>query len=136
MKVRFKKAVLPGDRDALMAFDHTVFPKADAFRPGDWEQLESYWMVVDGERVGCCAFERNADFQDDPGAAIPRLRGSLYIVSTGILTGHQRQGFGERFKRWQIAWARQHGFTRMVTNSRQSNRPMIRLNEKFGFPGG
>jgi ribosomal protein S18 acetylase RimI-like enzyme len=36
-------------------------------------------------------------------------------------------------KAWQIAFARHHRFTRMVTCSRESNRPMIGLNRKFGF---
>ncbi|MGA8503398.1 MAG: hypothetical protein WB683_17735, partial [Candidatus Sulfotelmatobacter sp.] len=66
MKISFQKAVLPKDRDALVAFDHTAFPRADWFSPDDWGDLESYWMTVDGERVGCCAFERHADFHDNP----------------------------------------------------------------------
>jgi GNAT superfamily N-acetyltransferase len=131
MRVTFERAVLPRDLDALVAFDRSVFSKADAFDAGYWEQLESFWMMVDAERAGCCAFERDADFQDN--CAIARRKGSLYIVSTAISRERQRQGLGERFKRWQIAWARRHGFARIVTNSRQSNRAMIRLNEKFGF---
>jgi GNAT superfamily N-acetyltransferase len=133
MKISFQKAALPRDRDALVAFDHTTFPRADWFSPDDWGDFESYWMTVDGERVGCCAFERHADFHDNPDRIGVKRRGSLYIVSTGILPKRQRRGFGQRFKRWQIAWARRHGFTRIVTNSRRSNQPMIRLNEKCGF---
>jgi ribosomal protein S18 acetylase RimI-like enzyme len=36
-------------------------------------------------------------------------------------------------KCWQIAYARQHKFKRIATNSRKSNKPMIALNKKFGF---
>jgi GNAT superfamily N-acetyltransferase len=133
LKVMFQKADLPGDRSALVAFDRKVFPKADWFSPESWNALESYWMIVDGKRVGCCAFERDADFENNPEDASPRRRGSLYVASTGILPDYQRRGFGERFKRWQIAWARRHDFTRIVTNSRQSNRHMIHVNEKCGF---
>ena len=110
-----------------------MFPPADAFHPEQWEHLESYWMILDEKRVGCCAFERHADFEEDPGAPLPQRRGSLYIVSTGILEQWRGKGLGDRFKRWQIGWARRHGFTRIVTNSRRSNRAMIRLNQKHGF---
>lgn len=123
---------MPRDRDALAAFDRRVFRKADSFEPEVWDQLESYWMIVDGERAGCCAFERHADFYEGAGEP-PKARGSLYIVSTGILPRYRGAGLGDKFKRWQIAWARRHGFTRIVTNSRRSNRAMIRLNQKHGF---
>ena len=42
-------------------------------------------------------------------------------------------GFGQMLKSWEIAYARYHGFARIVTNTRRSNRAMIRLNEKAGF---
>lgn len=133
MKVSFGKAVLPGERKHLVAFDHKVFRRADWFHSDAWDRYESYWMLVNGRRVGCCAFERAADFEVDPDKDSAPRNGSLYIASTGILPRHQGKGFGERFKRWQIAWARRHGFTRIVTNCRKSNRAIIRLNQKFGF---
>jgi GNAT superfamily N-acetyltransferase len=130
--ISFKKATLPRDRDALVAFDRAVFG-TDAFYPEQWDEYEAYWMTADGRRVGCCAFKRHTDFSDKPAHQDPTRRGSLYIVSTGILPQHQGKGLGQRFKRWQIGWARRNGFTRIATNSRQSNRAMIRLNEKVGF---
>jgi len=133
MRVRFRRAALPKDKHALVTFDHKVFRKADWFSPDDWDQFESYWMIVDEERVGCCAFARNTDFDEGPGKSSAKSLGSLYIASTGILPDHQAKGLGERFKRWQIAWARRYGFTRIVTNSRRSNQPIIRLNRKCGF---
>jgi GNAT superfamily N-acetyltransferase len=132
MKVSFGKAVLPGEKERLVAFDHKVFRRADWFRSGDWDRYESYWMLVNGRKVGCCAFERNSDFDNSDNSVAPE-GSSLYIASTGILPQHRGKGFGVRFKRWQIAWARRHGFTRIVTNCRRSNRAIIRLNEKFGF---
>jgi ribosomal protein S18 acetylase RimI-like enzyme len=128
----FTRASLPRDRDALVAFDRQVFG-TDAFYPQDWDQYESYWMNVGGERIGCCAFKRDSDFTDDPDDDGPRLVGSLYIASTAILPKFQRRGLGERFKRWQIAWARRNGFRQIVTNSRQSNLRIIGLNQKLGF---
>jgi GNAT superfamily N-acetyltransferase len=133
MKVAFGKVILPGEKKRLVAFDHKVFRRADWFHSDAWDRYESYWMVVNGRRVGCCAFERAADFETDPDKDSAPRSGSLYIASTGILPQYRGKGFGVRFKRWQIAWARRHGFTRIVTNCRKSNRAIIRLNEKFGF---
>lgn len=76
-------------------------------------------MIVDGRKIGCCAFEAQ--------------RKTLYIASTGILPAFRRQGFGDLLKCWQIAFARRGGFNRLITNSRKSNKAMIMLNEKFGF---
>jgi GNAT superfamily N-acetyltransferase len=133
MKIAFKKVVLPGEKERLVAFDQKVFRRSDWFRADDWDRYESYWMVVNGTKVGCCAFERAADFEVDPDKDSAPRSGSLYIASTGILPQHRGKGFGARFKRWQIAWARRHRFTRIVTNCRRSNRAIMRLNEKFGF---
>jgi hypothetical protein len=36
-------------------------------------------------------------------------------------------------KCWQIAYAWQNKFNRIVTNTRKRNKPMIHLNEKFDF---
>jgi ribosomal protein S18 acetylase RimI-like enzyme len=130
--ISFRRAVPSTARDALVAFDRAVFG-TDAFYPEQWDDYEAYWMIMGVERVGCCAFKRDTDFRDDPDEDSPRLVGSLYLVSTGILPKYQGRGFGERFKRWQIAWARRNRFGQIVTNSRQSNRRIIALNEKLGF---
>lgn len=126
MRITIDRAILPRDRDALVAFDRKIF-RNDVFEPEDWDELEPYWLAMDGKRVGCCAFERDRDFDRR------KRQGSVYIVSTGILPRYRGKGLGDRFKRWQIAWARSHGFTRIVTNSRRSNLAMIRLNKKHGF---
>ena len=92
-------------------------------------------MLVDRKKVGCCAFERNVDFRQDLRAdgRNPKLGGSLYIATTGILPEVQGQGLGTLLKSWQVAYARHNGFTRIVTNTRKSNRAMIRLNKNLGF---
>jgi len=130
-KILFRRASLLRDRDALVAFDRKVFG-TDAFDPEEWDDYEAYWMIANGERIGCCAFKPDVDLRDHQRDS-PPLLGSLYIVSTGILPEYQGKGFGEHFKRWQIGWAQQNGFWQIVTNSRKSNRPMIALNQKVGF---
>lgn len=137
MTTEFRRAVLPKELRSLIIFDHKAFQPypADWFCSSDWARFETWWMIVDGRKIGCCAFERNVDFQGDireNGENIYR-RGSLYIATTGILPSFHRLGFGGLLKAWQIAYARSHGFTRMVTNTRKSNVPMINLNARFGF---
>ena len=135
MHTEFRKAILPNEIRSLMAFDRKVFPQSDRFDAAYWKICESYWMVVDGVQVGCCAFEKHVDFQDDiNGDGVnPRLRGSLYICTTGILPKFQGKGFGRLLKSWEVSFARYHGFSRMVTNTRKRNTKMIELNRKFGF---
>jgi GNAT superfamily N-acetyltransferase len=133
MTTEFKRAILPNQLGRLVAFDHKVFRKSDWFTKSDWQNYESYWMIVDGVAIGCCAFEHHVDFQDDPDRENPPLRGSVYIPTTGILPRFQGKGYGHLLKCWQIAYAQHLGFTRIVTNCRKSNRRMIELNKKFGF---
>ncbi len=118
-----------------MAFDRKVFRASDRFPVEYWRILDSYWMLVGGVKAGCCAFEKHVDFQQDlrQDELNPRMRGSLYIATTGILPRFQGQGFGRLLKAWEISFARYEGFRRIVTNTRERNVAMIRLNEAFGF---
>ncbi len=135
MRTEFRKAVLPRELRSLQAFDRKVFRKSDWFPADYWRMCESYWLLVDGVKAGCCAFQKHVDFQEDlRGDGLnPAVRGTLYISTTGILPKFQGRGFGQLLKVWQIAYARRHGFTRIVTNTRKRNASMIALNRKFGF---
>jgi ribosomal protein S18 acetylase RimI-like enzyme len=119
MKTEFRKAILPAELEALLAFDRKVFPKPDRFDRAYWTACESHWLIIGKTKVGCCAFEKQAD--------------SLYISTTGILPRFQKKGFGPLLKSWEIAYARYHGFNRIITNCRKSNTRMIALNRQFGF---
>ncbi len=134
MEIEIRRALLPADIDALCALDREVFAE-DAFDEDEWESLEAYWLIANGMRAGCAAFVPNTDFQEDLNEEDfnPPLPGSLYIVSTGIRPDLRGKGLGEWLKRWEIKHARDNGFTRIVTNCRASNTPIIRLNEKVGF---
>jgi GNAT superfamily N-acetyltransferase len=129
MNVEFRKAILPDEIEALCKFDHVAFESfpADLFDAEDWAQYESYWMIVNGRTVGCSAFLHDVDYDEQPR---PKC---LYIVSTGTLPEVQGQGLGTKQKQWQIEYARLRGFEFIVTNMRQSNSRIMRLNEKFGF---
>jgi ribosomal protein S18 acetylase RimI-like enzyme len=132
MKTEFRPAILPQELDALLVFDRKVFPQPDRFDRAYWQVCESHWLIVGKTKVGCCAFEKNVDFHDAEGNA-SRRAGSLYISTTGILPKFQHQGFGPLLKSWEIAYARYHGFSRIITNCRKSNARMIALNRQFGF---
>jgi ribosomal protein S18 acetylase RimI-like enzyme len=128
MDARFRKAELPREIRSLLIFDHKAFREypADWFDHDEWKAYESWWLIVGRRKIGCCAFDRFPA----PGRRQPR---SLFIVSTGILPDFRGQGFGALIKRWQILYARRHGFRRIVTTTRKSNRAMLGLNRKFGF---
>lgn len=134
MKTEFREAVPAAEIRSLLAFDRKVFPKADLFDADYWKSCVVYWLIIDGVKAGCCAFEQHVDFRDDgAGGRNPPRKGSLYIASTGIHPKFQGKGFGTLMKSWQICYARHHGFQRIVTNTRRGNRAMIGLNRKFGF---
>ena len=135
MQVVFRKAIIPVEIRKLRGFDRKVFKKADLFSTEEWKEYESYWMIVDGTEVGCCALQRNVDFQEDirNDGTNPSMKGSLYILTTGILPGFRSRGLGRLLKSWEIAYAKYHGFNRVVTNTRERNTTMTSLNKKFGF---
>ena len=137
MHTEFRRAKLPEEIRKLLLFDRKAFSlyPADWFEAQDWQACEPWWMIVNKRKIGCSAFERDVDFTDDiaePAENSPSS-GSLYIVSTGILPAFWGCGFGKLLKCWQITFARNEGFTRIVTNTRESNARMIALNEFFGF---
>src|SRR5437763_193894 len=113
MKTVFRKVRLPREIPALVEFDRRVFGPFDCFESAHWRFYESHWMLIDGEKAGCCAFEKHVDFSDDDSS--PALVNSLYVASTGILPEFQGRGLGTLLKAWEIAYARSHGFTRIVT---------------------
>lgn len=137
MRTEFRKAVLAREMRSLILFDRKAFHEypADWFDKEDWKACIPWWMLVEGRKVGCCAFAHAADFSESPQESGKRRSSdaSLYIVSTGLLPEFRGMGLGQLMKQWQICYARRHGFTYIVTNSRQSNKAILSLNQKFGF---
>ncbi len=137
MHVEFRPALIPKELRSLVLFDHKAFAAypSDWFDSAHWRAYQSWWLILNRRKVGCCAFQLNVDFQGDArnGIQTPKRKGSLYLASTAILPAFRGLGLGSLFKAWQIEYARFHGFSRIVTNTRKSNKPMLRLNQKFGF---
>ena len=135
MKTEFRQALLPREIRSLVAFDRAVFSESDSFHPSDWASYKSIWMIVEGTKVGCCAFQEHVEFQQDirSDQANPKRKGSLYIVTTGILPPFQGRGFGSLLKAYQVAYAKRKGFTRIITNTRKRNGAMLALNLKYDF---
>jgi len=134
MVLEFRRAVVPEEIAELRRLDLEIFGK-DAFDGELWLSLEPYWILVDGTVAGCAAFAVDTEFQEDlrdDEENVP-CRGTLYIQTTGLLRAYRGQGLGKRVKEWQIEYARQNGFERVVTNCRESNAAMIAINEKYGF---
>jgi ribosomal protein S18 acetylase RimI-like enzyme len=119
MELEFRRADTAKEIRRLRDFDRRVFPPGDLFPSSYWRECEVWWLLVDGRRVGCCAFQ----FEEEV----------LAIASTGLLPKWQGLGLGRVMKAWQIAYARRHGYRRLVTECRESNERMIRLNKSVGF---
>jgi GNAT superfamily N-acetyltransferase len=135
MTTEFRKAEIPAQLRALASFDRRVFSASDAFPASYWRECEAWWMLIDGRKAGCCAFELHRDFTEDiaPDGENPPREGTLYIATTGLLPKYQGKGLGAVLKAWEIAYATRHGFNRIVTNTRKRNARMIALNSMFGF---
>ena len=56
---------------------------------------------------------------------------------TAVRRAWRGQGIAGALKSAQLAWAKENGYTRAVTNNEERNAPIRRLNERFGYrPAG
>lgn len=132
MRTEIIKANPKTESAALAAFDKRIFSAEDCFPKEEWKTFECYWLIVDGAKVGSVAMKLHCDVEEPPEYS-KSYQGCLYICSTGILPEFQGKKLGELLKVWEIAYAIEHGFERIVTNCRETNYRIINLNEKFGF---
>ena len=93
--IEFRKAVVPDDIEALCDFDRKVFGAYpdDLFLPEDWAELESYWLMADGNTIGCLALKGDVDY--DRGAQAGMFvyrehRGITGIPGTGLRCQNER----------------------------------------------
>jgi ribosomal protein S18 acetylase RimI-like enzyme len=127
--IEFRKVKIPEELGALQRLDEKIFAAfpGDLFTQEEWESFESHWMIADGAIAGCSALVHDVDYDESP------RPGCLHIVSTGVVPEARMRGLGRKLKEWQIEYARSYGFEVIVTNMRQSNYSIIRLNEALGF---
>jgi GNAT superfamily N-acetyltransferase len=52
---------------------------------------------------------------------------------TGVKRAWRGRGIAGALKRRQIAWAKNNGYARVVTNNEERNEPIRRLNERLGY---
>jgi GNAT superfamily N-acetyltransferase len=52
---------------------------------------------------------------------------------TGVKRAWRGRGVASALKRMQMAWAKEHGYERLVTNNEERNEPIRRLNERYGY---
>jgi ribosomal protein S18 acetylase RimI-like enzyme len=123
--------VKPGELQDFINLDRLIFSEADAFNQEYFDLFDNFWIIVNGRRAGAMMLGLHMDrwLGDVP----PHREGSLYIASTGILKRYRGFGLGRAVKLWQIAYARENGFTRLVAENRISNEQIIGLNESCGF---
>ena len=56
---------------------------------------------------------------------------------TAVKRAWRGRGIAGALKSAQLAWAKEHGYTRAVTNNEERNEPIRRLNRRFGYePAG
>lgn len=59
--------------------------------------------------------------------------GTAWHDLTGVKRAWRGRGIASALKRAQISWAKQHGYTRLVTWNEERNAPIRRLNQAYGF---
>lgn len=120
----------------LSAMDIAVLPNEKPFPQTVWmeEKIETYWIKVNGEKVGIISIERDSA----PGATYDAESevspGSIYLILIGLIPGWQGKGFGKLAMEWLKVMVRSRkGYTRIVSNLRQSNTPSLKLHTSMGF---
>jgi RimJ/RimL family protein N-acetyltransferase len=58
---------------------------------------------------------------------------AAYHDLTGVKRAWRGRGIAGALKRAQIAWAKEQGFQRLVTQNEARNEPIRRLNERHGY---
>lgn len=130
------------ERPELVRGVYEVFREAEADIPGnEEEQTASFerWLaehmggpgdrpewtfvaVAGAEVVGYAKFSLT---EAQPHTAFHDL--------TGVRRAWRGRGIAGALKRRQIAWAKEHGYRRVVTNNELRNEPIRRLNQRLGY---
>jgi RimJ/RimL family protein N-acetyltransferase len=111
---------IPGEQDnVLPSFEEWLA----ADMQGDSDTPEAVFVALaDGEVVGFAKL------------SIMEERGdTAWHDLTGVLRAWRGRGIASALKRAQIAWAKEQGFSRLVTANEERNAPIRALNEGYGY---
>lgn len=111
---------IPGSEDAeTPSFERWL----DADMTGTGDRPEATFVALaDGEVVGYAKFSLSPS---KPQVAFHDL--------TGVLRAWRGRGIAGALKRAQIAWAKENGYTRLVTSNEERNAPVRALNARHGY---
>ena len=137
LNFEIRRAILPGDAYELAALDRRMFPAEDIFSAHAFcaKELHCFWILHNDDHIGSTVMLHHCGLAPNWETDCPKERGTMYVTSTGLLPKFQNRSFGSIVKAWQIAYAREEKYRRIVTNARVSNMGSIKLNRKFGFRG-
>jgi GNAT superfamily N-acetyltransferase len=62
-----------------------------------------------------------------------RWTGTAHHDLTGVRRAWRGRGIAAALKRAQIRWAKEHGYSRLVTSNEERNEPIRRLNTRYGY---
>jgi len=129
--LHIRRARSAWDYELLAQMDSIMFRPSDAFDREEFQRYRCWVIEINGEPVGSIALAPHIDLNTHCDEVSQSQ--SLYIASTGIMPGRQRQGLGAIAKAFELGYARAHGFRKVVTMCRFHNTSILRLNARFGF---
>ena len=111
---------IPGeDESDIPSFD--VWLERDMTGAGD--KAEATFVAVAGDEV--VGYSKFSLTDAQPTVAHHDL--------TGVKRAWRGRGVAGALKARQIAWAKEHGYERLVTGNEERNTPIRKLNERFGY---
>jgi GNAT superfamily N-acetyltransferase len=111
---------VPGDRDARMEpFEDWLAHEMQ----GSGDRPDATFLALAGDEVvGYAKFSLTAAQPD-----------TAHHDMTGVKRAWRRRGIAGALKRAQIAWAKRHGYRRLMTQNERRNEAIRRLNQRLGY---
>jgi GNAT superfamily N-acetyltransferase len=111
---------IPGEQDVEMPSFEDWLAK-DMSGPGD--RPDAVFIALAGEQV--VGYSKLSLTKAQPETAHHDL--------TGVKRAWRRRGIASALKTAQIRWAKEAGYTRLVTRNEERNAPIRKLNQRFGY---
>lgn len=132
--IEIHKANIKKDVKLLYCLEKAIFPRDYDNLKRKWPQYpETYILFVKKKPVGYVIVQPHRGLYNYKTGKYEIKSGSLHVSATGILPKFRGKGLGDVLKTWTIAYARVGSFKSINATARESNKPIIRLNKKFGF---